>query len=329
MAHNLEMVNGQASFVSLREPAWHNLGTVVDNEMTTKQVMDYAHLSNWNVRLEDVVLPKGYTTSKNAFMVVRSHPEDGHSDVLSIVGERYKVVQNEEIFTFADNLLDGARWETAGAIKDGRVVFGTLALERETVLDPNGVSDVVKNYLFASTSHDGSAAVNVAITPTRVVCQNTFHIAMRNAKASYKIRHTQSVDGRISQAREALGIAHKYIDEFESLAQAMIQSEITKADFDKIVSLAYPMPDKDTKGAVKKWENKVDLLEEIYTSDTTNMIAGTAWGAYNALTERLDWHRSARGGNTESMFAAASGFDPSINAEKGKLLEIVREVAGV
>lgn len=329
MAHNLEMVNGQASFVSLREPAWHKLGTVVTEEMTTSEVMDYAHLSNWNVRLEDVIIPDDYTATKNAFMVVRDHPADKHGDVLAIVGERYKVVQNEEIFTFADNLLDGARWETAGAIKNGRVVFGTLALERETVLDPTGVADVVKNYLFASTSHDGSSAVNMAITPTRVVCQNTFQIAMRNAKASYKLRHTQSVDGRIVAAREALGLAHKFIDEFEVMAQELIQKEITKSQFDKMIALAYPMPDKDTKGAMKKWENKSDLLEEIYTSDTTNMIAGTAWGAYNALTERLDWHRAARGGNTEAMFAAASGFDPMLNAEKSKLLSIVREVVGL
>ena len=90
MAHNLEMVNGQASFVSLREPAWHHLGTVVSDEMTTKQVMDYANLSNWNVRLEDVILPDGYTATKNAFMVVRNHPEDSHPDVLSIVGEDRK-----------------------------------------------------------------------------------------------------------------------------------------------------------------------------------------------------------------------------------------------
>jgi len=54
------------------------------------------------------------------------------------------------------------------------------------------------------------------------------------------------------------------------------------------------------------------------------MIAGNAWGALNALTERLDWHRSARGGNNESLLAAASGFDATITAEKNRLLSIVK-----
>ena len=66
------------------------------------------------------------------------------------------------------------------------------------------------------------------------------------------------------------------------------------------------------------------MIEEIYQSNTTNMIAGTKWGVFNALTERLDWFRSARGGNTESMYAAASGFDAAMNAEKNRILEVVK-----
>ena len=54
------------------------------------------------------------------------------------------------------------------------------------------------------------------------------------------------------------------------------------------------------------------------------MIAGNAWGALNALTERLDWYRSARGNSNESILASASGFDPAINAEKNRLLDVVR-----
>jgi hypothetical protein len=87
------------------------------------------------------------------------------------------------------------------------------------------------------------------------------------------------------------------------------------------------MPDKDKKGAFKKWENKIDLLEELYVADTNKMINKTAWGAYNTLTERLDWYRPARAGNNEGILAAASGFDTVINAEKNKLLGIVKEIA--
>ena len=147
MAHLLEQdANGNTAFASLREPAWHGLGTVFNEEVTTSKMLELAHLDNWNVRLEDVAIPDSFASDKNYFFVTRTNPFDNtQNDVLGVVGERYKVLQNEDLFSFGDNILDGGgRWETAGSIKGGRVVFGSLALERETVLDPNGVADKVK-----------------------------------------------------------------------------------------------------------------------------------------------------------------------------------------
>jgi phage/plasmid-like protein (TIGR03299 family) len=291
-----------------------------------------ANLNNWNVRLEDLEIPSSLVSDKQYQYVVRTNPTDkSQTDVLGIVGERYVPLQNEDLFSFGDNILDGGgRWETAGSIRGGRVVFGSLALERETVLDPNGVADVVKTYLLINTSHDGSIAIQASITPVRVVCANTLNVALNRTKKkdgvkqSFKIRHTQTAEGKITVARQALGMANSYMDEFDKMAHAMIAKEISAKDFNDIILAAYPKPELDTKGAVKKWENKVDMINDIYTGEYNGMISGNAWGAFNALTERLDWYRSARGGNSESMFAAASGFDPAINAEKNRLLSIVQ-----
>ena len=332
MAHELETQNGVASFASFREPAWHNLGTVFDTEKNTNEMLVAANLNNWNVRLEDLEIPASLVSDKSYQYVVRTNPTDKtQTDVLGIVGERYVPLQNEDLFSFGDNILDGGgRWETAGSIRGGRVVFGSLALERETVLDPNGVADVVKTYLLINTSHDGSIAIQASITPVRVVCANTLNVALNRTKKkdgvkqSFKVRHTQTAEGKITVARQALGMANSYMDEFDKMAHAMIAKEISAKDFNDIILAAYPKPELDTKGAVKKWENKVDMINDIYTGEYNGMISGNAWGAFNALTERLDWYRSARGGNSESMFAAASGFDPAINAEKNRLLSIVQ-----
>jgi phage/plasmid-like protein (TIGR03299 family) len=331
MAHELETVNGQTAFASLREPAWHGLGTVFTEEVSTTQMLELAHLDNWNVRLEDVEIPSGFESDKSYSFVVRDNPfTSDQKDILGVVGERYVPLQNEALFEFADNILDaGGRWETAGSIKNGRVVFGSLALERETVLDPNGVSDKVNTYLLVNTSHDGSIAIQASITPVRVVCANTLNLALgrgnRGVKQSFKIRHTQTANGKVQAAREALGLANAYMDEFDKLAQAMIQTEISKAKFDEIVALAYPAPkDENAKASVTKHNSKIDLINEIYVGDYNNTIAGTAWGAFNALTERLDWYRNGRKGSNESILAAASGFDPMTNAEKNRLLKVVQ-----
>jgi hypothetical protein len=166
------------------------------------------------------------------------------------------------------------------------------------------------------------------------VCANTLNLALggvgrkknKNIKQSFKIRHTQTANGKVQIARETLGLANAYMDEFDIMAKAMIEKEVSAIDFNKIILAAYPKPEKDSKGSMKKWENKVDVINDIYTGEFNGMIAGNAWGAFNALTERLDWYRSARGANNESIFAAASGFDPAINAEKNRLLKVVNQV---
>ena len=230
MAHELEInkETGEASFASLRQPAWHNLGTVFDNEVNTAEMLKLAHLDGWNVRLEDVAIPAGFESDKSYSFVSRTNPfNKDQTDILGVVGERYVPLQNEDLFSFGDNILDGGgRWETAGSIRGGRVVFGSIALQDSITLDPNGRADKIDNYLLINTSHDGSIAIQASITPVRVVCANTLNLALssfkgkKGVKQTFKIRHTQTAEGKIAVAREALGLAHKYIDEFSSIANA-------------------------------------------------------------------------------------------------------------
>jgi phage/plasmid-like protein (TIGR03299 family) len=334
MAHELETQNGKASFASLREPAWHGLGTVFQDEVNTQTMLELANLNGWNVRLEELEIPSTLTSDKSYQYVVRTNPTNkSQTDVLGIVGERYVPLQNEDLFAFGDNILDGGgRWETAGSIRGGRVVFGSLAIDKEIVLDPSGVADKVKTYLLINTSHDGSVAIQASVTPVRVVCANTLNLALGRikkkdgVKQSFKIRHTQTAEGKIAIARTALGLATAYMDEFSILANELYAKEITAQQFNEIILKAYPKPQGEKKIALTKWTNKVDTLNDIYTGEYNHMIAGTAWGALNALTERLDWHRSARRGSNEAMLASASGFDAQINAEKNRLLKVVQSV---
>ena len=314
--------NGEAAFASLRVPGWHSLGTVFQDEVDTEGMLRLSHTANWNVRTEPIKFGK-HKSHRSWYSVVRDNPFIAkQTDVLGVVGKRYKVLQNEELFDFGDALLDAGRWETAGSIKNGTVVFASLAMDRET----NIHGDIVNNYLLVHTSHDGSVAIQASITPVRVVCQNTLNMALRGAKQTFKIRHTQRADDKILAAKEALGLAEVYIETFEAEANALMEAKVTDQMFWDIVHAAYPAPEVDSKGSAKKWETKADQIWDIYHGDTQTGIVGTGWGAVNALTERLDWYRNARGDSDEGILAARSGFDPVINAEKGRLLKVVKEM---
>ena len=194
------------------------------------------------------------------------------------------------------------------------------------VLDPKGANDTTNLYLVVYTSHDGSVAVQSAITPVRVMCQNTLNFAMRKAKQSFKLRHTQTVEGKIAQARETLGLTFAYMDEFEKQAQELFAIEVNNAKFSEIINKMYPKPEADVKGSIAKWEKKVVLLDELYNAPHNANIRNTAWGVVNTLTERLDYHRTARKGG-DSLMAGASGFDPVVTAEKNKIVKQVLALA--
>ena len=334
-AHKSEVESGEVSFSlvdSRSNPAWHSFANHVwDADAETpsvSQIMDSAKLSNWNVRLEPIQpLVPDYNMISDSFLVVRDNPyQAGQNDVLATVGSRYKEVQNEDLFAFAQNLHDSnpdVRVDAAGSLKGGRVVFGSWVVPNTLILDPKGANDQTNLYLIVWTSHDGSVAVQSAITPVRVRCQNTLNFAMKRAKQSFKIRHTQTVDGKIAAAREALGLSVAYFDEFSAQANELFTREVTNAKFSEIINKMYPKPEADKKGSLKKWENKVILLDELYHNSPTNAnIKGNAWGVVNALTERLDYYRTARKGG-DSLMAGASGFDPVITAEKNKIVKQV------
>ena len=144
-------------------------------------------------------------------------------------------------------------------------------------------------------------------------------------KQSFKIRHTQTAEGKIQIARETLGLTLGYFDEFEKEAQALFAESLNDKQFSDLIRKVYPKPADDaSKLAKTKWENKVVLIDDLYFNSPTNAnIKGTKWGAFNALTERLDYFRTSRG-KEENKWASASGFDPIITAEKNKILQLVK-----
>lgn len=328
MAHNIETHDG-VSFAAFRtEPAWHGLGTVFTERLSTSEMLDVAHLSKWDVRLEAIEIPQGYRAVSDNYRVVRTNPVTAQNEILAYVGDKYRTYQNEQLFDFGDNLLDGgAEWESAGSIKDGRVVFGSLKINRQLVLDPSGANDATDSYILVTSSHDGSGSITALVTPVRVVCQNTLGIALKSAKQKFSARHTAGTNSRVEDARQVLSLSSAYFDKFEDVARELFESKITNAQFDKMFETVYPKPDADARPqSVNAWNKKFELTRGLYISSPTNAtIYGTAWGALNALTERLDYYRADT--LTEGMRAAASGFETGIQQEKARILEVVQALA--
>ena len=334
--HGIEVSEFEAAAAFRNHPAWHSLGKVFEGEVTTEEMLRLAHLNGWDVRLEPVTVGDigKDRFAKQYFATVRTNPFDGEADVLSVVGERYKTFQNEELFDFGSGLLHGGGvWDTAGSIRDGRQVFASLVIPNSIVLDPNGANDKVESYLMLTTSHDGTSAIVAGITPVRVVCQNTLNFAISGLKQSFKIRHTQSAEGKIQVARETLGLASAYMERFEAEAQALLETEMTNAQFETIFNEIYPLDSEAGKAATTrhntKWEQALDIFVGQDSNNSNYNILGTAWAGLNTFTEQGQWFKNPRGGNAESVLASGSGLDAIANATRNKQRKAVLAFAGI
>jgi phage/plasmid-like protein (TIGR03299 family) len=344
LSHEIEFDDQGAMMVTMarnqRELPWHGLGEVVDHRMSTAEVMKTARLNDWNVRtvsefgVEFTDPATGLSVVqdiKKKQLVIRDNPVTGKPEVLHIPGKRYQAVQNEEAFSFADHIADDpdAKWETAGSLADGNVVFGSLSLERDVVLDPEGARDVTKTYLLIINSHNGAYSLTAAVTPVRVVCMNTLRMAMGNTEAEYKLRHTKNVDGRIAEAQEALRHARYFMDRFEVDMRALYEVRATEIDFDRLYGTIYPFPEDKGKAAKTMYGNKRDAILEIYNGPTCATIRGTMYGVLNAHTEYLDWNRRTKGKDDRKLYEAAAGFNPVVLDQKQTILNVIREYAEV
>ena len=152
----------------VREKPWHGLGVRVQEAPTSADALICAGL-NWEVLQKDVYTEDGIFIA--GYKVNIRSTDDA---LLGIVSDRYKVVQNEDAFRFTDDLLGaGVTYETAGALQGGRKVWMLAKMPHKYIIG----GDEIAPYMVVMNSHDGSSGIKVAMTPVRVVCQNTLNLA--------------------------------------------------------------------------------------------------------------------------------------------------------
>jgi phage/plasmid-like protein (TIGR03299 family) len=300
MAHNIHFnqQTGKHSFFSVKEKAWHGLGTIVQDYLTSAQAIQFAGL-NYDVVKQDL-----YTTAYNAdaqamdvtkrvkthFATIR--PDTG--DVLGVVGQDYEIVQNRNAFSFFDSIVggDGIMYETAGALGKGERIFITAKLPDYIKV---GSDDMIEKYIFLTTSHDGTGSIIAAFTPTRIVCNNTLTLAMGNMSHSIKIRHTANAKERLEQAHKVMGLSNTLSVELETLFNKWSKVRITDPQLKKLIQQALA-PNKEVLTNLEmgkddelstQFKNTVEsayayaLANPSQQLDTTK---GTVFGAYNAIT---------------------------------------------
>jgi phage/plasmid-like protein (TIGR03299 family) len=263
----------------------HGQAVHVDGLQTGEAIRLAAGL-DWEISKQPVYAGRKKVRVAGKYATVRS--DNGMP--LGVVGEHYKVVQNSELDGWGDALVDSgdAKYETAGSLRDGRVVFFSMELGSiDLKIKGSKVDETVQTYLLLTNSHDGSKALEALITPVRVVCMNTLNAAIDSRKAYFRMRHTGSVEGKIAAARQALGITFTYLEGFKELAQSFALKKVVDEQVDEILRTAV-WPTTAESEAQLALTSAGKALELYHNSPTLEGIRGTAWGVLNAVAEYAD-----------------------------------------
>lgn len=267
-----------------RTVPWHGLGTKVDEAPTSAEALRLAGL-DWTVEQKNIQLCGG-ARIQNYKANVRS--SDGQ--LLGIVSDRYKIVQNNEAFEFTDSIIGGdVRYETAGSLNGGKKIW-LLAKLPETEI----VGDKMEPYMCFSNTHDGSGAIRVCMTPVRVVCANTLNLALDTARRSWSVRHTGDLQSKMHEARVCLQMANAYMGELAKEADRLANTSVSRDQLNQILDELFPI---DESSSQREKDNMKKLKEEYmicYYAPDILKFQNTAWGAVNAMSDMISHNAPLR-----------------------------------
>lgn len=279
-----------------RTAPWHGLGTRVLEAPTSSAALSLAGL-DWKVVQKPVFTADGLFISG-----FKANVRDRDSQVLGVVSDRYKVVQNEDAFAFTDELLgEGVTYETAGSLQNGRRTWILAKLPQRYIIR----GDEIDPYLVFMNSHDGTGAIKAAMTPVRVVCQNTLNLALSTARRSWSTIHTGDIHGKLQDARNTLLYADRYMEALGKTIEELSLQKLSDRQVLEYIDALFPLPE-DASEVRKKNLGKLkeDLKLRYFEAPDLQHVGKNAYRFVNAVSDFATHARPLRERSSyrESLF---------------------------
>lgn len=246
MAANVENM-----FFTGREKPWHGLGVSVEAAPLAEDAIVLAGL-DWNVIQEDVFLEDG-----KKIRGVKANLRDVDRKILGVVSNRYQIVQNKEAFSFVNELLgEGVRYETAGSLNEGKRIWLLARMPEDYKI----LGDDVEPYFVLTNSHDGKGGIQAAMTPIRVVCQNTLNLALGSAQRQWKTTHVGNFANKVADASMTMYMGKAYMEALAAEADHLATQKITEFQLRRWVKDLFPIPEDAGEKKIKNIQYMRDSL---------------------------------------------------------------------
>ena len=264
---------------------WHGLGKKVPHDLSPEQMLEAAQL-DWTVQkvpafanVQDQNVNIGWSA------LVRS----SDNRILDVVSNDWNPVQNSEAFQFFQEYCEAGDMEmhTAGSLRDGQIVWA-LAKVKESFELFKG--DRIDSHLLFTNPHKFGQCIDIRFTPTRVVCNNTLTLALKQKEERVvKKNHRTVFDA--SSVKEQLGIATTKLAKYKEMAEFLGSKRYTQEKLKEYFNQIFPvLVYNKEKGPQRKELSKsaTRALEVVHTQPGANFAEGSWWQAFNAITYMTD-----------------------------------------
>ncbi|HAY33957.1 MAG TPA: hypothetical protein DCY06_07440 [Bacteroidetes bacterium] len=319
MAHNIEIINGEASMFYYGKTPWHGLGTDLKKPATSSEAIKAAKL-DWVVEKRQLFLDNNQPV-KNKFATVRT---DRPENVLGIVGSTYTPLQNTDAFKFFDSIVidNQAMYHTAGSLLEGKVVWILAKLPGEIKITGE---DITKKYLLLSNSHDGSSAVQIKFTPIRVVCNNTLTMAFGDQQF-LSVYHQRDIKARLNDVPKLLNIINSRYTEIDATLKELVKIQMTDITLEKYLLDVFPDPKRKKEEKLYEYElsrakTNREWSKFFFENGVGNKlpgVSGSLWATLNGITELID-HKVTKQSQDRKLNTIWFGDGAAVKAKAYKL----------
>lgn len=274
---------------------WHGLG----NQLTAKQPIEVWQKEagmDWDIREAPV---RFMTESAGNLGAIMSFPENkvlfrsDTNEPLSVVGQRYQVVQPRAILEFYRDLteISGFELETAGIMRRGKTVWALARTGQSSTIKGN---DVTNGYVLLATACDGTLATTAQFTSIRVVCNNTLAVALSGSNGAVKVPHSTAFDPQAVKQR--LGISVSTWDIFMYRMKGLSERKVKSKEVQNYYLRVFTDQTKTASGHTNEraMTKAMALFDGHGKGAELTSSKGTALGLLNSVTEFIDHERRAR-----------------------------------
>ena len=300
-----------------RNVTWTNLGKDVTGCQKVEEVLEQSGLNYLVDKAELVFNPAnpnlGVETVPNKVATYRTDT----GKCMGVVGRDFQVIQNIDAFNFINSIHSDMEFVKAGESGNGACWIISQFPEMEVL------GDKIRPHLIFQNGHNGYVGLKATICMLRIICQNQFNAAFKEASNSIHIRHCGDVAGKMKAAHEILSQMGNYLETYKSTAETLVRKKVDNVTLQQIISKMIADQSAVEEDSLKA--RRLDYFRQAYNADDNANFKGTAWGVMNAYTDYIT-HLPA-GRVTASLEDKRFVKVSMENREVNQMLNLLEEVA--